>query len=73
MKMLLGVTSAIEAGAGLALGCFPAAVVKLLLGSHLPTPNSGFHRASWAGCANRTSYGMIKLFDAVTFPAENQA
>ena len=38
MKMLHTVTAVIEAGAGLALGCFPSAVVTLLLGTGLDTP-----------------------------------
>jgi hypothetical protein len=38
MKILLAVTAIIEAGAGVALGCFPPAVVALLLGSGLDTP-----------------------------------
>jgi hypothetical protein len=38
MKMLHTVTAVIEAGAGLALGCCPSAVVVLLLGSGLDTP-----------------------------------
>jgi hypothetical protein len=38
MKTLHTVTAAIEAGAGLALGCFPSAMVVLLLGSGLDTP-----------------------------------
>jgi hypothetical protein len=38
MKTLHTVTAIIEAGAGLALGCFPSAVVTLLLGSGLDTP-----------------------------------
>ncbi len=38
MKTLHTVTALIEAGAGLALGCFPSAVVALLLGSPLDTP-----------------------------------
>jgi hypothetical protein len=38
MKNLHTVTAIIEAGAGLALGCFPSAVVLLLLGSPLDTP-----------------------------------
>ena len=38
MKTLHTVTAVIEVGAGLALGCFPSAVVVLLLGSGLDTP-----------------------------------
>jgi hypothetical protein len=38
MKTLHTVTAVIEAGAGLALGCCPSAVVALLLGSGLDTP-----------------------------------
>jgi hypothetical protein len=38
MKKLLTATAVIEAGAGLALGCFPSAVVALLLGSPLNAP-----------------------------------
>lgn len=38
MKTLHTVTAIIEAGAGLALGCFPSAVVWLLLGSTLDSP-----------------------------------
>ena len=38
MKFLHTVTAIIEAGAGLALGCFPSAVVALLLGSGLDSP-----------------------------------
>ena len=38
MKKLHTVTAAIEAGAGLALGCFPSAAVALLLGSPLDSP-----------------------------------
>jgi hypothetical protein len=38
MKILLTATAAIEAGAGLALGCFSSASVALLLGSPLDTP-----------------------------------
>jgi hypothetical protein len=38
MKTLHTVTAVIEAGAGVALGCFPSAMVALLLGSPLDTP-----------------------------------
>jgi len=38
MKILLAVTAAIEAGAGLAWMCCPSATVTLLLGSPLDTP-----------------------------------
>jgi hypothetical protein len=38
MKTLHTVTAVIEAGAGLALGCFPSFSVALLLGSPLDTP-----------------------------------
>jgi hypothetical protein len=38
MNTLHTVTAIIEAGAGLALGCFPSAMVVLLLGSGLDTP-----------------------------------
>jgi len=38
MKRLLLLTAIIEAGAGVALGCCPSAVVALLLGSGLNTP-----------------------------------
>ncbi len=38
MKTLQTVTAVIEAGAGLALGCCPSAMVVLLLGSPLDTP-----------------------------------
>jgi hypothetical protein len=38
MKPLFTVTALIEAGAGLALGCFPSTVVALLPGSGLDTP-----------------------------------
>jgi hypothetical protein len=38
MKNLQTVTALIEAGAGLALGCFPSAAVALLLGSPLDSP-----------------------------------
>jgi hypothetical protein len=38
MKQLHTATAIIEAGAGLALGCFPSAVVALLLGSGLDSP-----------------------------------
>jgi hypothetical protein len=38
MKRLLIVTAVIELGAGVALLCFPAATVALLLGSGLDTP-----------------------------------
>ena len=37
-KLFHTVTAVLEAGAGLALGCFPSAVVALLLGSGLDTP-----------------------------------
>lgn len=36
--MLLTVTAFIEAGAGLALGCFPSAAVALVLGSGIDAP-----------------------------------
>jgi hypothetical protein len=38
VKKLHTVTAVIEAGAGLALGCCPSAIVKLLLGSPLDSP-----------------------------------
>jgi hypothetical protein len=38
MKHLFKLTAIIEVGAGLALGCFPSAVVTLLLGSGLDSP-----------------------------------
>lgn len=38
MKSLQTATAVIEADAGLALGCFPSAVVALLLGSGLDSP-----------------------------------
>ena len=38
MKGLHTVNAIIEAGAGVALGCFPSAAVALLLGSPLDTP-----------------------------------
>jgi hypothetical protein len=38
MKILHTVTALIEAGAGVALGCCPSAVVALLLGSGLDSP-----------------------------------
>jgi hypothetical protein len=38
MKILLTATALIEAGAGVALGCFPSAVVMVLLSSPLESP-----------------------------------